>query len=168
MPALELPGVQFTPLATSYLPVRHLGSIIGFVSFIAVLAVPLILRWTDVWPDFPAWLAWGLPGVGVVWMLIQQIIIPRQVRAMGYAEREDDLLWRSGILFRSVQAVPYGRLQYVDVEDGPVMRRFGLQSVSLKTASGSADVTIPGVTRQEADRLREVLMARGQARLAGL
>ncbi|MBD4635696.1 PH domain-containing protein, partial [Xanthomonas citri pv. citri] len=73
-----------------------------------------------------------------------------------------------GILFRSVYAVPYGRLQYVDVSDGPLLRRAGLQTLTLKTAAAGGDVTLEGVPRERAEELREVLMARGQARLAGL
>ena len=115
-----------------------------------------------------AWVAWGLPAVVVVSWIVDLILIPRRVRAMGWAEREDDVLWREGILFRSVHAVPYGRLQYVDVSDGPLLRRVGLQTLTLKTAAAGGDVTLEGVPRERAEELREVLMARGQARLAGL
>ncbi len=39
--------------------------------------------------------------------------------AWGYAEREDDLLVRRGVLVRRVSVVPYGRMQYVDVTARP-------------------------------------------------
>lgn len=95
-------------------------------------------------------------------------IVGRQVPAWGYAERDDDLLVTHGILFRSLVVVPYGRLQFVDVEAGPVDRRFGLATVQLHTASPNTDASIPGLAPEEAARLRDRLAARGEARLAGL
>ena len=56
----------------------------------------------------------------------------------------------------------------MDIEAGPIMRKFGLCTVQLKTASSSTDASIPGAVREEGARLREELSARGQARLAGL
>ena len=60
-------------------------------------------------------------------------LVGRQAAAIGYAEREDDLLVRRGILFRDLVVVPYGRMQYVDVQAGPVDRRFGIARVQLHT-----------------------------------
>src|SRR5690606_41164829 len=95
-------------------------------------------------------------------------LIPRQVRAIGYAELEDDLLIRKGVLFRSLTVVPYGRMQYVDVQAGPLMRRAGMAQVQLHTASASTDASIPGLLEAEASRLRDRLTEAGEARLAGL
>jgi len=107
-------------------------------------------------------------AVSVVLAVWSWWLIGRQVRAIGYAEREDDLVVRRGIMWRYVVVVPYGRLQYVDVEAGPVDRLFGIAKVQLHTASASTDAAIPGLPPVEAARVRESLSARGQARLAGL
>jgi membrane protein YdbS with pleckstrin-like domain len=133
-----------------------------------VLSVPLVLRLTGIWADFPLWLAWLLPAVELVVVLWRGSLIPRQVRAVGYAERDDDLLIRGGIFFQRVMVVPYGRMQYVDVTAGPLERAFGLASVKLHTASPATNAALPGLPAAEAARLREQLSARGQARLAGL
>ncbi len=95
-------------------------------------------------------------------------LIGRQVPAWGYAEREDDLLVRHGIAFRAIVVVPYGRMQYVDVQAGPVDRAFGIARVQLHTASAATDAAIPGLPPEEAARLRDRLASRGQAQLAGL
>lgn len=166
MRAMELEGVEFTPVSEKEIPASLLTGALGTLCFVGVTAVPLILKLTGVWADLWDWFAWGLPGVMLLWGLIDLALTPRQVRARGYAEREDDILWREGLLFRSVKAVPYGRLQYVDVEEGPIQRRFGVQTVTLKTAG--ADLEMTGLSKAESERLREVLMQRGQARLAGL
>ena len=94
--------------------------------------------------------------------------IGRQVAAYGYAERSDDLLIRKGLMFRGMVVVPYGRMQFVDVQAGPLERAFGIARVQLHTASAGTDALIPGVREEEAARLRDRLASRGQARLAGL
>lgn len=159
---------MFTPVSPRLTPVKLISSAIGHLIGLAVCAVPLILMLTGVWAGLWPWFAWGLPAVVVVFWVVDLILIPRRVRAMGWAEREDDLLWREGVLIRTVNAVPYGRLQYVDTSDGPLLRRFGLQTLTLKTAASGGDLTLEGLPAERCEQLREVLMARGQARLAGL
>jgi membrane protein YdbS with pleckstrin-like domain len=105
----------------------------------------------------------GLVGLG--WMYA---VVGRRVHSWGYAEREADLLVTRGILNRSLVVVPYGRMQYVDVTAGPLDRRFGLATVQLHTAAAATDAQIPGLTPQEAARLRDRLAARGEASTAGL
>jgi hypothetical protein len=111
---------------------------------------------------------WTLPVVVLALAAWAAVLIPRQVRAIGYAERDDDLLIRKGILFRSLVVVPYGRMQFVDVQAGPLDRWGGIARVQLHTASPSSDAQIPGLPPTEADRLRDRLATRGEARLAGL
>lgn len=111
------------------------------------------------------WALTGLLGALLLWLLW---LIPRQVRAIGYAERDDDLLIRKGILFRQLTVVPYGRMQFVDVKAGPLMRAFGIAQVQLHTASATTDASIPGLSAPEAERLRDRLTERGEAKLAGL
>jgi membrane protein YdbS with pleckstrin-like domain len=89
-------------------------------------------------------------------------------RAWGYAEREDDLLVRRGVMVRRLSVVPYGRMQFVDVTAGPVDRMFGLATVQLHTAAAATDARIPGLTIEEANRLRDRLAALGEAQAAGL
>jgi membrane protein YdbS with pleckstrin-like domain len=100
-------------------------------------------------------------GLGWAWTA-------RRWAAWGWAEREDDLLVRRGVLVRRVSVVPYGRMQYVDVLAGPLDRRIGVAAVHLHTAAAAADVHVPGLERAEADRLRDRLAALGEARAAGL
>lgn len=114
------------------------------------------------------WWLFVVPALLLVLTAWQWAVIGRQVRAWGYAEREDDLLVRSGVMWRRIVVVPYGRMQYVDVQAGPLDRAFGIARLQLHTASASTDASIPGLPPAEAARLRDRLASRGQARLAGL
>lgn len=92
----------------------------------------------------------------------------RNQTAWGYAENADDLFVSSGIMFRRLVSVPYGRMQYVDVQAGPVARRFGVASITLHTASPDTAARIPGLPADEATRLRDRLTELGEAHGAGL
>ena len=152
-------GVEFHRVSPRLVTARFIvASVVAGVPIVVgvVLAV-VVSPWWLVVAAVPAalfaWRAW---------------LIPRQVRAIGYAERDDDLLVRKGIMFRSLVVVPYGRMQYVDVQAGPLDRKLGIAQVQLHTAAAATDATIPGLLPEEAERLRDRLSARGEARLAGL
>ncbi|PZM95483.1 MAG: hypothetical protein DIU79_07300 [Actinobacteria bacterium] len=113
-----------------------------------------------------------LGGYGLVAVLLlaawRATVIVRAVRAWGYAEREDDLLVRHGLLVRRLSIVPYARMQFVDVSAGPVERAFGLATVQLHTAAAASDARIPGLRADEAARLRDRLTALGRHHAEGL
>jgi membrane protein YdbS with pleckstrin-like domain len=166
--AIDPPGVAWLRVSPRYVTVRVAGWALGNLAAVAVLSVPLLLVLNGVWRWPPLWAAAALPAVALLVALWRLVLIPRQVRAIGYAEREDDLLIRRGIFFQRVLVVPYGRMQYVDIGAGPVERGLGLCTLKLHTASAGTGAEIPGLPAGEGARLREQLSARGEARLAGL
>lgn len=131
------------------------------------LGVPLVVAAVLAIVFSQTWL-WIVAAVLLVLLLWTAFVVGRQVRAIGYAERDDDLLIRKGVLFRTLVVVPYGRMQLVDVTAGPLARKLDIASVQLHTASPGTDATIEGLVPSEAARLRDRLASRGEARLAGL
>jgi uncharacterized protein len=107
-------------------------------------------------------------GATVVLALAAERIVRRRFSAWRYAEREDDLLVRRGVLFSRLSVVPYGRMQFIDVTAGPLERSFGLATVRMHTAAAASDARIPGLDREEAARLRDRLAELGEAQAAGL
>ena len=114
------------------------------------------------------WISAIIWGFAAVIVIIRLVLVGRTYRSWGYVEREDDLYITHGVLFRSLVAVPYGRMQLVEVESGPLERAFGIATVSLKTASVETNATIPGLPPEEAARLRDRLTELGEARASGL
>lgn len=106
--------------------------------------------------------------VGLVVLAWLWWLLGRRVRSFGYVERTDDLLVTSGVLFKRLVIVPYGRMQLVDLVAGPIDRAMGLATVKLHTAAATTDAGIPGLTPAEAARLRDRLAALGEERSAGL
>ena len=166
--AIDPPGIDWQRVSPKYVTVRLVEWAVANLAAVLVLSAPLVMVLLGWWRWPPLWLAVTVPAVMLLAALWRLVLIPRQVRAIGYAERDDDLLVRSGIFFQRTMAVPYGRMQYVDIAVGPVERAVGLCSVKLHTASPGTNARIPGLPAAEGARLREQLAARGEARLAGL
>ncbi len=120
-----------------------------------------------VWAGARSWLLAGA-GVLLVAVVLGWFLAARNARSWAYAERDDDLLVRHGVLRLRLEVVPYGRMQLVDVSAGPLQRRAGIATVALRTASPDTQARIPGLEPAEAARLRDRLTERGEARAAGL
>ena len=130
--------------------------------------LPVLIGAALVW-----WLLW--PWLGALILLVSLaaggwtwFAVGRVVRAYGYAERVDDLMVRHGLLVRRLSVVPYGRMQFVDVNAGPIDRWLGIATVQLHTAAAASDAAVPGLPPAEAARLRDRLASHGEARAAGL
>ena len=155
------PGEAWLPISPKLARVRRLVMVFWLVVLAGVAAVALAVS--------------GVPlgsGAVVLVALILLIwlwwLIGRQVKAYGYVERDEDLLVRSGILFRRMVIVPYGRMQLVDLVAGPIDRMAGLSTVQLHTAAATTDAKIPGLPPENAGALRDRLAARGEERSAGI
>jgi membrane protein YdbS with pleckstrin-like domain len=114
------------------------------------------------------WVFWSVLAVGLIFFVWAWWYLGRRARSWGYAERADDLLVTRGILMRRLVIVPYGRMQLVDVQAGPIDRALGLARVQLHTAAATTDASIPGLTPEVAAALRDQLAALGEQRSAGL
>jgi len=154
-------AAQWLPVSTRLATVRRISALapLTLVVVAAVVASVLLL---------PGWVTALVVALGVMWLGWTFWLIGRQVRATGYALRTDDLLVVSGIMFRRLVIVPYGRMQLVDVSRGPIDRHFGLATVQLHTAAATTDATVPGLPLQEAKELRDRLAALGEQRSAGI
>ncbi len=151
--------VEWTGASRRLIPVR----LISIAIFYGPGVIAGVVLGIVVSPWF--WLAAGAIALLAAW---SAWIGVRLVTAHGWAERDDDLLIKRGRLSRTVTVVPYGRMQYVEVSAGPLLRAFGLASVELHTASSGTNATLSGVPADEAALLRDRLSARGEARMAGL
>ncbi len=79
----------------------------------------------------------------------------------GYALREQDIFYKSGWLWTSVTAIPYKRIQHLEVHQGPIDRVFDLASVSIFTAGGdSSDMEIEGVLPDQAESIKAFILAK--------
>jgi uncharacterized protein len=113
--------------------------------------------------DATLWLVLLACAAVTAWTIWRVIRIGRWIRSFGFREGERDLLITHGLWFKSLTAIPYGRMLSVEVTTGPVARLWGLATVELITASHRSNAQIPALGATEAARLRDQLIALGEA-----
>lgn len=157
---LDLAVGDWKRVSPKYVVVVIVGSLVSAV----VLAAVALFLWLVAGLEW----AWIALVVIVVVAIVQLIIAPRRARAIGYRMREDDLLFRRGIMFQRFVSVPYGRMQLIDINRGPVGRILGLADLRFVTAAASTNVSIPGLPEADAAELRDRLVELAESRRAGL
>ena len=130
----EPEGIDWHPVSPRLRLARHVVLALSFGLPTVLLTVGAV-----VWGGW-SWLAPAILAVVTVW---SALLVPRQVRAIGYAEREADLLIRKGVMFtntmgyanprvdelfaqgasattEAARAAAYSEVQRILVEDVPV------------------------------------------------
>lgn len=86
------------------------------------------------------------------------------IQRRGYVLRDKDILFRKGVIWRSVTAIPFNRIQHVETSSTPIDRKFGLATLQLFTAGGSGgDLKIDGLGTDDAESLRVFILNKAGA-----
>ncbi|RDV43349.1 PH domain-containing protein [Leifsonia sp. ku-ls] len=157
---IDLSVGEWRRVSPKYVLVVISGTVI---TGLVLSAVSLFLWLVGGWP-----FGWLALTVVVVVTVVALVIAPRRARSIGYRLREDDLLFRRGIMFQRFVSVPYGRMQLIDINRGPVSRMLGLADLKFVTAAASTGVMVPGLPEPEAADLRDRLVELAESRRAGL
>lgn len=89
----------------------------------------------------------------VLLVLFLGVLPPVRYARWRYRVSEDYLEIRKGIVWRKHYIIPFIRVQNTDTRQGPIMRAFGLASVTVATAAGEHE--IPGLRVSDAEVLRD-------------
>lgn len=157
---LELPDTDWRRVSPKYIVIDVVGNLIFAIITLVATSIPAMLTGS-------VWL-WAIPGSLAIIFIIAIAFTPRRVRTIGYQLREDDLLFRRGLMFQRFVAVPYGRMQLIDINRGPLDRAVGLSELKFVTAAAASGVVIPGLPEADAEELRDKLVALAESRRAGL
>jgi membrane protein YdbS with pleckstrin-like domain len=96
----------------------------------------------------------------VVAVLLILRIPQRRYSARGYQMGADRLRVVRGLMFRSDTVVPFGRVQHIDMTQGPLERFFGIATLTVHTAGNhNASVSLPGLGEDLAREMREAIRA---------
>lgn len=157
---LELDGGDWHQISPKYVWVQLISSGI-MIALVAAAMLFVALFFRQAWAYIPG-------GILLVILIWTTAIVPRQARSIGYRLRQDDLVFRRGILWQRLVAVPYGRMQLIDITHGPLDRGFGIAQLKFVTAAAATGVTIPGLEQQTAEHLRDLLVEVAESRRTGL
>ena len=89
-------------------------------------------------------------AIYIVWLVV---LPPIRYMRWRYEVSEDYLDIAKGIVWRKRYTIPFIRVQNTDTRQGPILRAFGLASVTVATAAKEHE--IPGLEIEAAEQLRD-------------
>ena len=148
----RLSNEDFVAVDPNYLRVSLIGSSIWAAIVLAAGIIVAVLVPEYKW--IPLLVMGGvllLTAIGVVFTVLG-------VKNIGYQVREHDLSYRHGIFIKTVETVPFVRVQHARVTQGPVQRAFGIAVLAVNSAG--PDLNIAGLSSDDAERLRALVVER--------
>ena len=152
--------VDYTALQPAYWKV----TLINWSLFIIVLwtAIVLNLLFNE---ELSAY-KWQLIAGGFIITAIILLLVRIAFRKKGFAFRQHDVLFRRGIIATNIIVIPYNRIQHVALHEGLLSRYFGLAKIEIFTAgASSSDIQIPGIAKDQAESIKQLLMGKIQKQL---
>lgn len=126
----------------------------------AILTVALLVAEALWLPDLPVVRGTIGAAAGIALFLWAMLMARRRYRSWAYRLDEEELHVQHGIWTHIRTVVPFGRVQHIDVAQGPLERRFGVGTLILHTAgTRNSAVALPGLAYEEAGRMRDVIRA---------
>ena len=152
--------VHFDKLHRDYWKVTLFSIITTFLIFAIILAV--IIYFIDEAQQVQVQVISAVVVIFIVCIAVSRISFLKK----GYAFRTHDVLFRSGIIATNTTIIPYNRVQHVALHEGFYSRFFGLAEIQVFTAGGSSsDIHIPGIEKERAENIKQLLMGKIQKQL---
>ncbi|WP_396191306.1 PH domain-containing protein [Flavobacterium sp.] len=154
-------SVELTSLHKNYWKVLLINNAIIF----SIIAIIMIFLWMNIEDsqEFSPFLVFGIFLVIVNGSFFLNRI---SFKKKAYAFRNHDVIYRSGLIATNTMVIPYNRVQHVALHEGFLSRYFGLAKVEIFTAGGTAsDIEIPGIAKEEAENIKQLLMGKIQKQL---
>ncbi len=144
---------ELNPVVAAYLRHKVTTTIAFWSIFIVVsLASPLLPFLDFDMSRYPA-------AIAAVIMLCSLLYARLDARHRGWALREHDLVYQSGVIWRRQVILPFARIQHVETLSGPIERYFDIMRVKCFTAGGqSADLVVEGLDDATAVQVRQYLL----------
>lgn len=119
-----------------------------FLTLVAAGAVFLTNKF-----DWPIWIQWTLIAVVMLSIIFSIILFPTiRWKIWRYEVREQEIEIQSGLFVVTRTLIPMVRVQHVDTEQGPILKKYNLANISISSAATTH--TIPMLETEDADLLR--------------
>lgn len=147
--------LEFQPVEPIYTRVLTTRIILSYIIFMGLAFIILAFEESYRW-----WILLGVEAILVIALVINLVLVHKIYDFKGYALRDKDISYRSGIFFTSVKTVPFSKIQQVSVRTNPIARMFGLSYLDIVNGSQSSvnQITIPGLTSDDAERIKALLI----------
>lgn len=148
----EIKELDFQSIPQSYLKVMFIATGI----FFAIIAIGMGAFFYFL-PEPQSYLLQST--IGWAFLFLLTIFLKYiQFKKMGYIVREKDIIFRRGVVAIKSTIVPYNRVQHVMINEGVIMRLYGLASLKIFTAGGSkSDLSINGLKVENAMEIKDFI-----------
>lgn len=103
--------------------------------------------------DWPEWIMWVSVGIVILSVICSIVIFPSvRWQIWRYEVREQEIEIQSGLFVVTRTLIPMVRVQHVDTEQGPILKKYNVANISISSAATVH--TIPMLELEEADMLR--------------
>jgi membrane protein YdbS with pleckstrin-like domain len=146
-------GDEFTP-SLKLKTLSFIYLFIGiFITFL-FLALPMLL-----FSEMMVFVVVNVPFFIV--FLILFYWIPLYYKSISYQLKENELICKRGVWFKSTGVVPYSKITNLDVMQGPISRKLGIGLLKIQTAgyssqNATSEIKINGM--EQFEELRDVIM----------
>ncbi len=126
------------------------------ITIALILLVPIGLIVISFIFPIPLWIGFSLLALTLALSLFFIVLYPKlQWRKWRYEVIESEIDIQHGVFIVKRTLIPMVRVQHVDTQQGPLLRKFNLASVTISTAATAHE--IPALDVAEADQLRDRL-----------
>lgn len=127
-----------------------IGHSIWIIITVVLLVFDYKMDWYN-WVSYVLWISLGLSLPSAVWsVFFEPNLVQKYWR---YGIDEEFVKLRHGKWIINHQLIPMTKVQYVGLEQGPLLRRFNLSTVSVGTMGSTHE--IPAIPDEEAKELRD-------------
>lgn len=155
----QLENVAFQPLAAKYAPTHRLVQLVSALLIMLLLLVALYQPFIELPELLTTFLNIALMAVSVIG-LASTCYVHFADPKKGFALREQDISYQSGLIFQTTVSQPILRIQHVELKRGPIDRKVGLANLQVFSAGGAMHTfEIPGLELQQAEHMRQFILA---------
>lgn len=133
--------------------VWHIRSYITLAVFFIICGIYVFLMMKfQLW----FWPAYVIGGIGIISFICSRYVTANlKYKTFRYEIREDEMEIQSGVFIITRVLIPMNRIQYVTMEQGPIMKKYGLAELEISTAAPNH--SIEGITEERAEELRRII-----------
>ncbi|WP_100330089.1 PH domain-containing protein [Bacillus xiapuensis] len=132
--------------------------IYGIISTVLAWLVLAGLGVFGYYQEWPFWVAAPLIILGLLTAFLFIYLMPKlRWKRWRYEVREQEIELQHGVFIIRRTLIPMIRVQHVDTEQGPILKRYGLSEIKISTAATVHE--IPAVEMAEAEEMRQVISA---------
>lgn len=137
------------------LPVWRWSGLLHSLVVIILAAAAIVMTFIFEWP---LWIAAAAVLIAALYTYVSAFLLPViRWKRWRYEVREQEIELQRGVFFVKRTLVPMVRVQHVDTVQGPLLRKYGLATITISTAATVHE--IPALDMYEADELRNSISA---------